>query len=110
MTIKNWNIEEMTGYTPITTYYQDFSIADKFGTNAIKDTYNRVKNELAEDYNGNYKEFTEFVMALNWKIWEHYQSNDTLAKLYNTLWEQADIIAQEQLTDDKLSYFYSTTD
>ena len=32
MTIKTWNIEELTGYKPFTTFYEDFSIADAFGT------------------------------------------------------------------------------
>ena len=40
--IKTWNIEEMTGYTPKTTFYEDFSIADAFGISAIKDTYRRA--------------------------------------------------------------------
>ena len=29
------------GYQPKTTFWMDFSIADKFGIAAIKDTYNR---------------------------------------------------------------------
>ena len=49
MNIKNWNIEEMTGYKPITTFYQDFSIADNFGINAIKDTFKRAFNEWKDD-------------------------------------------------------------
>ena len=36
ITYKDWNIEAMTGYKPITTFYMDFSIADKFGVAAIK--------------------------------------------------------------------------
>ena len=32
-----WNIEQITGYKPITTFWQDFSIADKFGLDAVKD-------------------------------------------------------------------------
>ena len=30
MTIKDWKIEELTGYKPISTFYTDFSIADNF--------------------------------------------------------------------------------
>ena len=41
MKVKTWNIEQMTGYKPQTTFYEDFSIADMFGINAIKDTYKR---------------------------------------------------------------------
>ena len=39
ITIPRWNITEFSGYEPITTFWQDFSIADKFGNNAIADTY-----------------------------------------------------------------------
>lgn len=107
MKIAVWNIERMTGYKPITTFYEDFSIADHFGASAVKDTYRRGL-ETAEILG--YDCLTEFVMVLNWKIWEHYKTNEALAKVYNDLWEQADIYAQEHLKDEELSYYYRTTD
>ena len=107
MRIRTWNIESMTGYKPITTFYEDFLIADNFGQAAIKDTFKRGF-ETAK-FMG-YKELTEFVMVLNWKIWEHYETNEPLARLYNELWEAADLYATENLKGDELSYFYRTTD
>lgn len=111
--VKNWNIEEMTGYKPKTTFYTDFSIADNFGIDAIKDTYKRAFNEWKSDY----EYLTELVMCLNWKIWEHYDSteaedtpNNKIARLYNDLWEQADNYARDNLKDNELEYFYRTTD
>jgi len=104
--IKNWNIEEMTGYKPLTTFYQDFSIADKFGIPAIKDTFQRVFKEWKEDY----KYFTEFVMVLNWKIFEHYERNDDYARLYDSLWKQADKYAIDNFKDKEAEYYYATTD
>ena len=104
MTIKTWNIEEMTGYHPITTDYEDFSIADKFGASAIKDTFVRLFKEQKEDY----KELTELVMALNWKSWEH--QDDDLCRLYCRLWTRADSYACHHLKGEELSYFYRTTD
>ena len=106
MNIVDWNIEEITGYKPISTFYRDFSIADLCGIKAIKDTYNRCFKYWKDDY----KYLTELVMALNWKIWEHYQSNDELAKLYNDLWEKTDLYATSNLKGEELSYFYKTTD
>ena len=107
MKIKTWNIEAMTGYKPITTFYEDFSIADNFGMEAVKDTYKRAF-ETAK-FMG-YKELTEFVMALNWKTWEHYEHNEPLAKLYNDLWEDADFYANDNLKGEELDYFYRTID
>lgn len=106
MIISNWNIEDITGYTPITTFWMDFSIADNFGIKAIKDTYKRAFDE----WKGNYKYLTELVMVLNWKIWEHYEKNETFANLYNSLWETADRYAMRNLKGDELKYFISTTD
>jgi hypothetical protein len=99
-------VEEMTGYRPFTTFFEDFSIAEAFGADAVRDTFNRAFNEWKSDY----KYLTEFVMILNWKIWEHYESNDTLATLYNELWELADSYAVNNLKGEELSYFYQTTD
>lgn len=106
MKLKDWNIEAMTGYKPITTFYMDFSIADHFGESAIRDTYKRCLESWKDDY----KYLTELVMALNWKIWEHYQSNMLLAQLYNELYDAAFEFADGHLKGDELSYFYRTID
>jgi hypothetical protein len=105
--LKNWNIEAATGYAPITTFYMDFSIADRFGISAIKDTYKRGLDTA--NFLG-YKELTEFVMVLNWKIWEHYESNPRFAELYNSLWMAAEDFARENLKGEELMYYYRTTD
>lgn len=106
-TVKTWNIEAMTGYKPITTFYEDFSIADKFGLDAIKDTYERAFNGWKDDY----KYITELVMALNWKIWEHYEAHDEdKAKLYDQLWRELDNWCFDNLKDEELSYYIRTVD
>lgn len=107
MKIKVWNIEAATGYKPITTFYQDFSIADRFGANAVKDTYRRG---LATAETLGYKELTEFVMVLNWKIFEHYESNEALARLYNSLWEKAVDHVFKTLKGEELKYYMRTVD
>ena len=45
MKVSVWNIEAITGYKPITTFWMDFSIADNFGKSAVKDTFNRAFEE-----------------------------------------------------------------
>ena len=106
MTIKTWNIEAMTGYKPFTTFYEDFSIADHFGESAIRDTFKRA----FAGWKNNHKYLTELVMALNWKIWEHCESNENYARVYNELWEEADGWAMDNLKGEELSYFLRTTD
>lgn len=107
MKISVWNIEEMTGYKPKTTFWQDFSIADIFGgISAVKDTFNRAFDEWKD----NYIYLTELVMVLNHKIWEHYENNEQLAEVYNDLWVKADNYACNNLKGEELSYFYKTTD
>lgn len=106
MQIKNWNIENITGYKPITTFYQDFSIADIFGLPEIRDTYKRA----FESWKNDYKYLTELVLALNWKIWEHYEEDEKMARLYHELWQLTHDYAREHLKGDELSYYYRTID
>lgn len=106
MTIEDWTIEGMTGYKPITTFYTDFSIADKFGVEAIKDTYKRVFQEWKYDY----QYITELAMVLNWKLWRWYGKNDELSMLYDSLWKEIDGWCIDNLKGKELEYYYKTTD
>lgn len=105
MTFKEY-IRDLNGYETITTFWEDFSIADKFGISAVKDTFNRAFNE----WKSNYKYLTELVLVLNHKIWFWYGKNDALAKVYNDLWEKADLYACNNLKGEELSYFYRILD
>ena len=96
----------LEGYEMQTTFWQDFSIADKFGTDAIKDTFKRA----FEEWKGNYIYLTELVLVLNWKIWDWYKKDEEVARVYNDLWEQADEYAMENLHGEEADYFFSATD
>ena len=76
-----------------TTFYMDFTIADKFGIEAIKDTYNRAFKEWKNDY----KYLTFLVLNLNHKIWEHYEKHN-------------DEYAMEHLQDNELQYYLNVLD
>lgn len=107
MTVSVWNVEALTGYKPITTFWSDFSIADAFGVAAIKDTYNRA----FKNWKSNYKYLTELVVVLNHKIWYYYQEgNEVYAKLYNDLWMKCDEWACEHLKGDEAAYYYRVLD
>ena len=95
------------GYVMTTTFWEDFSIADRFGADAIKDTYKRAFHEWKD----NYIYLTELVIVLNHKLWQHYrQGNDAYAELYDALWKYADAYACEHLKGDELRHFYNITD
>lgn len=101
-----WNIEELNGYKPMTTFWNDFDIAEAFGVDAIKDTFQRAFKEWC----GEYKYLTELVLVLNHKIWQHYQKNEAYAQAYNEAWEIADGYACDNLQGEELNYFYKWTD
>ena len=104
MTFKEFMAEN--GYELQTTFWTDFSIADRFGLAAVRNTFNRAFAEWKEDC----KFLTELILVLNHKIGQHFETRPELAALYQSLWEQADRYAVEHLQGDELSYYYSVTD
>jgi hypothetical protein len=99
-------MQEM-GHKTISTFYGDLTIAEMSGgEKALNDTYNKI----VKDWGGNVQYFTEFVIALNHKIWEWYGHNDTLAKVYDGLWRKASEYAETHFEGDDLSYYYREID
>lgn len=97
---------KLLDYECKTTFWMDFSIADRFGIAAVRDTFKRAFQE----WKGNTVYLTELVMVLNHKIWQHYERNERLAEVYNDLWEQASTYAETNLTGEDLDYYFRTTD
>lgn len=97
----------INGYETITTFWQDFSIADAFGIHAIKDTFTKAFNEWKSDY----KYLTELVMVLNLKCWHFYDKGmNEYSLLYSNLYHEANDWAYEHLKGDELSYYHWTLD
>lgn len=95
------------GYKSFTTFYSDLTIADCFGIEAIKDTYNRV----VRDWFDNTEYFTEFVMSLNYKCWEMYdKGNEALSRLYGDLFQQAQDKVYDEWDKEAADYYWRTTD
>lgn len=93
------------GFT--TTFWMDFTIADKFGTEAIKDTYKRAFGEWKDDY----LYLTDLVAVLNHKIWQHWEAGDNAkARLYDKLWREAQAYGYDHLKGDELVYFWKVLD
>lgn len=97
----------MNGYRFTSTFWEDFTLADVFGEDAVKDTYKRAFEEWKDDY----VFLTELVCTCNLKICEHYENgNKKLAKVYDSLWRKADAYACKHLKGEELSFFYRITD
>ena len=112
MTIKVFNSEELLGYKQITTFFEDFSIADHFGVTAIKDTYKRA----FENWKDNTEYVTELCMVLNWKSWQFApkeqggEGNDRYCDLYIDLYYKLRDWCLDNLKGDDLKYFIRITD
>lgn len=110
-------MQENLGYTCKTTFWNDFTIADRFGVDAIKDTYKRAFNEWKD----NVEFVTELVLVLNHKIWVHHgRGNNTQtrfpeyhrvrAEIYNALWNELHSWCLDNLQGAELDYYFSVID
>lgn len=75
-------------YKRLTTFANDFAIAECFGDDAILDTYKRA----VRGWIGHYKYMTELIMVLNWLCWFWHlcdQKDEDLSRLYADLYYQA---------------------
>lgn len=95
-----------SGYEPITMFWDDFSIAERFGHDAIRNTYYLAVKAWYDDY----KYLTELVMVLNHKIWQHHKTDEPTAKVYEELWNNADRFVSNYLKGEELDYYNRITD
>lgn len=103
--IPRWDITEFSGYTPVTTFWQDFSVADLFGNKAIENTYKKAKSEWKD----NYKYWTELCLVLNHKIWQWHERDNQKAMLYDRLWREVDGMTAGW-PDKEQEYYFEITD
>lgn len=88
-----------------TSFPKDFTIADAFGADAVKDTYERSKHFISD-----VSYWKELVVVLNHKIWQHYQTNEPLARVYNELWQEAHNLALDTFKGDEFTEYYKFVD
>lgn len=106
--IPYWNVYETTGYKPVTTFWDDFSIAEHFGEDAVilsfYDTFNLYRDNVIY--------ITELSMVLNHKGWHYYvgEKNKTLSDIYFKLWEKVDQYCVENLKGEDSEYYFRVTD
>lgn len=90
-----------------TTFNHDFTIADRFGIKAIKDTYKRAFTEWKNDI----RYLAELTIALNRKCWDHYfNGNEKYSKLYAELFYKVKNYAYENFEGEEISFYFDVTD
>ena len=87
------------------TFWKDFSIADCFGNKAIQETYDNCQG-----FKSDATMWAKFSIVLNHKGWQWAETDETRAKLYIKLWEQADLYAMEHFKGDDISTYLRITD
>lgn len=97
------------------TFASDFAIADWYGKDDVEDTYKRVK----EQWLGDYKAFTEVVIALNMLSWAHaalkeqgFDGRDEYIQLYSNLYYRSrdDFYEKYEGHQEACDYFFEMTD
>jgi hypothetical protein len=102
-----YEVKSIMGYELKTTFWGDFTVADAFGEDAIKDTYKQSFTYWKNDV----EYVTELAMVLNWKCWQHWeQGNHELGELYHDLYFEVRNWCYENLKGDDLQYYFETTD
>ena len=89
-----------------TTFFSDLSIAECYGFDAVKETY----RDVMASWGDNLDFMCEWVVALNHKIWQHYEENKELARVYDDLWRKADDYCRNHFKGEELYEYYSYID
>ena len=102
---------EALGFKSSTTLWGDFGVADVFADESeqyasITDTYLRA----FELYKDNREGGTELSMVLNHKIWEWYEKDGKIARVYDKLWAKFDNYVMNNWKGDDLDYYLRATD
>jgi hypothetical protein len=106
---KNFEIlmgELKPDYKRCSTFAADFAIADSFGKEAVKETFDRAFNEWKDRP----KMMAEMALVLNHNIWRYHETDPELAKVYDECWKQADEYCMEHYKGDDLDWYIQVTD
>lgn len=104
--LEKLSLEKMLDYKFESTFWEEFSIAEDYGKDAVKEHYDLVFSQWKD----NIKFLTELVLVLNIKIFIWYGVDDTIGKMYDQLWKETDSYALNTLKSDDLHYYLHTLD
>ena len=94
------------GYTMVTTFFEDFSIADEFGEEAIKDTW---KNAF-KAWKHNHVYLTELAIVMSNESCWWWDKNKEISILYAELYRKTDAYCMEHLKGEELAFYINATD
>ena len=99
--------ESMCGYTQRTTFWDDFTLAEKLGLPAIERIYRNAFNSWKTDV----VFITELVLVLNWKMLymdERHMTEKSV--MYNKFWVELSNWWERHLEAGAYEYFINVTD
>ncbi len=99
--------ESLCGYTQRTTFWDDFTIAERWGVKAIEDTYKNAFNSWKNDV----VFITELVLVLNWKMLYMDEKHMTeKSVMYYKCWVELSNWCERHLEAGAYEYFILVTD
>ena len=87
-------------------YWNDFTEVETKWSKAIEE----LCKQLFEENKSNVKYLTELVLVMNWKIREHYETDEDTARVYDKLWKELDEYCCENLKWEEARYYFKRTD
>ena len=99
--------ESLCGYTQRTTFWDDFTLAEKIGLPAIEKTYRNAFNSWKTDV----VFITELVLVLNWKmLYMDEKHMDDESSIYFKCWKELYDWCERHLEAGAYLYFISVAD
>ena len=84
--LEKQSFEKMLDYKFESSLWEEFSIAEDYGAEGVKEHYKVVFDQWKD----NLKFLTELVLVLNIKIFLWYGVDDTIGLTYDQLWKETD--------------------
>ena len=101
-------LAEFTDYRSVTTYWDDYSIAEKKSLDEVKTLFKTTLQDAKDDH----RNLTELALVMSWKasFWAGKPGKSSLCGLYLNLFEDVNEYAVTHLRGSKLDYYYDVTD
>ena len=94
------------GYTMTTTFFEDFDIAERFGVEAVKETF----KTSFENWKYNPVYLTELAIVMSNNSIAHYDTNRELSMTYTELYNKVDDYCMNNFNGKSLEFYLKTTD